>query len=174
MTSRAIVALARVCVCVAVGIAKPAQAADPAREMHGSADVFAAPGVALAWGVLRGANDATTIVVVRIAADPAQFASVAAVGRDPFTQQVKPLLPATATTRTIDLRVPRAHFADFPRTELFLYDAAAPAQSATPKLVVFYLGVPDTTPEFATEAALESYLVQRIARARTGSGSKTP
>ena len=139
---------------------------DPPREVHGSADVFAAPGVALAWGILRGASDATTTVVVRIAADPAQFASVAAAGRDPFTQQTKPLLPATPTTRAIDLRVPRAHFAEFPRTELLLYDAAAPAQSATPKLVVFYLGVPDTTPELASEAALETYLAERIAGAR--------
>jgi len=34
--------------------------------------------------------------------------------------------------------------------------------------------VPDTTPEFASEAALESYLAQRIARAHAGPGSKAP
>ena len=30
------------------------------REVHGSHDAYAAPGVALAWGVLRGADEATT------------------------------------------------------------------------------------------------------------------
>ena len=174
MTSHAVAAVARVCACVAVGIAMPAPAADPAREMHGSADVYAAPGVVLAWAVLRGASDATTAVVVRIAADPAQFASVAAVGRDPFTQQTRPLLAATPTAGIVDLRVPRAHFADFPRTELFLYDAAAPSQSAAPKLVVFYLGVPDTTPELASESALQTYLAERVAGARGHSGGKPP
>jgi hypothetical protein len=174
MTSRAVVALARVIASVAAAIAMPALTADPPREVHGSADVFAAPGVTLAWGILRGASDATTTVVVRIAADPAQYASVAVAGRDPFTQQAKPLLPATPTTRAIDLRVPRAHFAEFPRTELLLYDSAAPAQSATPKLVVFYLGVPDTTPELASEAALETYLAERVAGARGRPGDKPP
>ena len=41
-------------------------------------------------------------------------------------------------------------------------------------LVVFYLGVPDTTPEFATEAALDGYLADRIARLRASPGSKAP
>jgi hypothetical protein len=174
MTPRTALAIGRICLCVAAAIAMPVPAAEPAREVHGSADVFAAPGIALAWGILRGASDATTTVVVRIAADPAQYASVAIAGRDPFTQQAKPLLPATPTTRAIDLRVPRAHFAEFPRTELLLYDSAAPAQSATPKLVVFYLGVPDTTPELASEAALESYLAERIAGALARPGDKPP
>ena len=35
-------------------------------EVHGSADAYAAPGVALAWGVLRGADERATVVVVRI------------------------------------------------------------------------------------------------------------
>ena len=166
--------VAFICACVVACIAMPASAADPPRTMHGSADGFAAPGVVLAWGVLRGADDATTVVVVRIAADPAQFGSVAAVGIDPFTQQMKPLFAPTPTTRSIDLRVPRAHFSDFPRTELRLFGSASPAQSDPPALVVFFLGVPDTTPEVTSEAALESYLAQRIARARANPGSKPP
>jgi len=174
MRVRAVVNFALASACVASGIAMPASAADPPRTMHGSADAFAAAGVVLAWGVLRGADDASTAVVVRIAADPAQFGSVAAAGIDPFTQQTKPLLGPTPTTRNVDLRVPRAHFADFPRTELRLYGAAIPAPSDMPGLVVFFLGVPDTTPEFASEAALESYLAQRIARARANPGSRPP
>ena len=44
-------------------------AADGPREVHGSADAFAAPGVTLAWGVLRGATEADTRIVIRIATD---------------------------------------------------------------------------------------------------------
>jgi hypothetical protein len=36
---------------------------------------------------------------------------------------------------------------------------------------VFYLGVPDTTPEFADAAKLDAYLRERIAQVR---GSKLP
>ena len=49
----------------------------------------------------------------------------------------------------------------------------APAQADTPRLVVYFLGVPDTTPEFATEANLSAYLADRIARIRAP-GAKAP
>ena len=148
-----------------------AGAADGPREVHGSADIFAAPGVALAWGVLRGATEAATEVVIRVDADPRIFASLAVVGADPFTKGERPILPATPTVAGIDVRVPRAHFAEFPRIELRLFASARPAPNDVPSLVVFYLGVPDTAPEFPSATALESYLVARIAQAR---GSMRP
>ena len=40
-------------------------------------------------------------------------------------------------------------------------------------MVVYYLGVPDTTPEFADDAKLDAYLDKTLARARAG-GVKTP
>ena len=96
------------------------------------------------------------------------------VGIDPFTQREQSVLPPTSTAAAIDVRVPRAQFADFPRTEFRLFASAARRRASAPKLVVFYLGVPDTTPEFASEAALETYLAGRIAGARDGTGRKTP
>ena len=160
--------------CVAAPTLQRADAADGPREAHGSADAFAAPGVTLAWGVRRGATESTTLVVVRIAAARDAFASVAVVGLDPFTQRQQPLLAMTPVGTGIDVRVPRTHFADFPRTEVRLYGVPDAGGTGAPALVVYYLGVPDTTPEFASDAALESYLVQRIARARAGIGSRTP
>src|SRR6185437_3934366 len=47
-----------------------AAAAGSPKEAHGSADVYAAPGVALAWGTLRGPSEAATSVIIRIVADP--------------------------------------------------------------------------------------------------------
>ena len=160
------------CIAWGTGTLPIADAADGPREMHGSADVFAAPGVALAWGVLRGASEAATEVVIRIAADPAMFASLSVVGGDPFTKGERPILPITSTAAGIDVRVPRAHFADFPRTELRLFTSARPAPGDAPALVVFYLGVPDTAPEFASATVLDSYLATRVAQARQGAGSK--
>lgn len=162
------------CLACGLGALPTADAADGPRELHGSADIFSAPGVALAWAVLRGATEATTEVVIRIDADPGMFASLAVVGGDPFTKGERPILPLTSTAGGIDIRVPRAHFADFPRTELRLFASARPAPDAAPALVVFYLGVPDTAPEFPSATALEAYLVTRIAQARQGAASKRP
>jgi hypothetical protein len=159
---------------LAAGVAVRANATEAPREIHGMADAFAVPGVALAWGVVRGASEAATVVVVRIVTDPAAYPWVAAVGNDPFTQGQRPLLPAVQSAGVIDLRSPRTHFADFPRTEFRFYDSAAVARQNAPRLVVFFLGVPDTTPEFATEDKLDAYLNDSLARLRGGTGKKAP
>ena len=156
------------------GMAEHAIAADPAQTVHGSADAYAAPGVALAWGILRGASESATTVVVRVAADPQSFGWLEVVGVDPFTQKTERRLAPTALKDTVDVKVPRAQFADFPRTELRFFASASPSASDAPKLVVYYLGIPDTTPEFASDAALEKYLAARLNSARDGPGSRKP
>jgi len=143
-------------------------------EMHGSADAFAAPGVALAWAVARGATESDTNVVLRIVSGPAVYPSLAVVGIDPFSKQEKVWRTLAASPGTLEIRVPRAQFADFPRTEVRLYGGAAQAAAAAPALVVFYLGVPDTTPEFTDGAKLDAYLTERIARTRATAQGKAP
>jgi hypothetical protein len=138
-----------------------------AREVHGIADAFARPGIALAWGILRGKSEADTTVVVRVETTDPDFAFVAADGIDPFTQQRKAIQASVRASTRVDLRFPRAHFADFPRTE---FKFAGDEKAASPALTVYYLGVPDTTPEFATQEALGRYLDDRLARERAASG----
>ena len=165
--------LVRVCLALVCITATPAVAADARRDIHGMADAYAGEGVALAWAVLRGANEAATVVVLRIVADPDLYPVVAATGSNPFSQTTRSLLPATPNAGSVELRAARAQFADFPRTELRFYGSAPAAQSDMPRLAVYYLGVPDTTPEFATEASLAAYLADRVARMRAP-GTKAP
>ena len=139
-------------------------AADRASEVHGSADLYAGSGVTLAWAILRGATETSTLVATRIVVASDAFAAVSIVGIDPFTQREQTLLPPTPTTARVDVRIPRAQFADLPRTEFRLYGSAPKTPGDPPKLVVYYLGIPDTTPEFASEAALESYLAARVSQ----------
>jgi len=69
-----------------------------------------------------------------------------------------------AATRTN--KDPRAGFADFPRREIHLYASEADWRARKPALTVYYLGVPDTTPEFTSEAALDAYLAGTQPRGR--------
>ena len=149
-----------------------ALAAEPTREVHGAGDTYTAPGVALAWGVLRGATEASTTVVIRIIADPAVYAGLAVTASNPFSQKSSELQRRGALSARTDVRVPRSQFADTPRTEWSFYRSAASATPDAPALVVFYLGVPDSTPEFATEAALDAYFSDRFARLRTVPAAK--
>ena len=150
-----------------------ASAADAPQEVHGMSDAFAVPGVAVAWGVLRDASEEKTTVVVRIVADAAKYGWMSVVGIDPFSKREQLLRFVGPNPETTDVRALRARFADFPRTELRLYNSEAAARSGTPAMVVYYLGVPDTTPEFATEDKLGAYLADRVARLRTAAGIKT-
>lgn len=139
------------------------RAADTAGELHGHSDAFSASGVAIAWAVSRGASEAAATVVLRVAASPRDYAAVAVDGVDPFTQQRQPVLARRPLTASIDVTIARAQFADFPRTELRFFKTASDL-SASPALTVYYLGVPDTTPEFASEAQMNTYLAGRIAQ----------
>src|SRR5436305_7345444 len=148
------------------------RAGDSPRVVHGSSDMYSASGIALAWGILRGADEAKTIVVVRIVVDSNNYPLAAVTGIDPFTERKKTQLNAAPVGSGLDVRLPRPSFGDLPRTEFRFFRSAEQARADAPELVVFYSGVPDTAPEFADEAALDKYLAQRLEGARTGKGTR--
>lgn len=153
-----------VAVVVALAFAVLAAAAETSREVHGSADAFATPGITLAWAVLRAPKDDDAAVVIRIDVDAQIYSQIEVVGKDPFTQREERLQTPIAVGGPFDLRVPRSRFADFPRTEIRLWRRTREAQP--PDLVVYYLGVPDTTPEVANGSDLDRSLTSRLDRAR--------
>ena len=150
------------CALPSCALAPEAGTAEALREVHGAHDAWAEPGLALAWGVLRGRDEASTRVVIRIEADGQRHGRVTALGRDPFGGGTVELPVRSSPDGSARIELPRSHFADHPRTELRLH---APGHDRV-HLLVYYLGVPDTTPEQATEAQLETDLRERSARAR--------
>ncbi len=146
-------------------VARGAAAAPPV-NVHGATDAYAGHGITLAWAVLRGADEMRTQVILRVerAANAPGF--VAVVGIDPFTQARQSLLAPAPIGAGLAVRSPRSRFADLPRTELRFYSDAAAAAADAPVLVVFYLGVPDTTPEFTDERKLDADVAARLARVR--------
>jgi hypothetical protein len=147
-------------------VAAARDAAAPLAVAHGSADAFAAPGVALAWGILRGRDEADTRVLVRVEAEPGTYGAVAIDGVDPFTRASQSLLAVQPIGGALVVRLPRSRFAELPRTEWRFFAANSPRPGDAPALLVYYQGVPDTTPEFDDAAKLDAYLAERIARAR--------
>jgi hypothetical protein len=126
--------------------------------VHGADSIFIAPAVKLAWAVRRGATEAETMVVVRIVSADPSYRWVRLDGVDPFTKDRKEFAAARALDGAIDLTVPRMQFADYPSTEFKFFQSADDATANRPKLTVFYLGVPDTTPEFAGQRDADAYL----------------
>lgn len=127
--------------------------------VHGADSVFVSPTARLAWAVRRGASETETLVVVRIVADGYRFIRLD--GVDPFTKDRKVFL-ARPLDRQADLAISREKFADHPSTEFRFFQSEEDAAADRPKLTVFYLGVPDTTPEFASQHGVEAYLDQAL------------
>ena len=130
-------------------------------ELPGADAIFAGRGVAILWGVVRGADEARTQVVLRIErldpASPWRLASVEAL--DPFTGERE--LVRLALNLEIDpvsiVEMPRESFVAKPsRRVLFFRDAAA-LQDGRPGLVVAFVGIPDTVPEFASRTQLDDH-----------------
>lgn len=168
-----IVACRRLLAAALLVVVHGATGAEGGREIHGENDAFVVDGVAIAWAVQRAAKPEEATVVLRIARDAARHPALAVVAVDPFgggTRVVRAPGPAPATT---DVAGGRARFGDYPRTEVRLYATASPGPADRPALTIFYQGLPDTTPEFDSEAKLRAWLDQRIAglRAKAKGGS---
>jgi hypothetical protein len=154
-------------------LACPAQAAEAPREVHGENSVFASYGIAMAWAVLRGASEDETQVVIRILPLAKAYAYLRIEGLDPFTQQRREMLRGQALGKGLDVHSPRATFAEFTRREIQFYTADDWA-ARRPSLTVYYLGVPDTAPEFTSEAALSKYLDDALAKVRSQARGEKP
>jgi hypothetical protein len=143
-----------VSVALAAALLGPATAQEI--RVHGENSIFASAGVKLGWAVKRGASEADTLVIVRAIAE-AGYRAVSVEGVDPFTKDRKVFIAPRPLGREIDLAIPRAQFADHPSSEFHFFASAEDAAANRRKLTVFYLGVPDTTPEFADQKAVEAY-----------------
>lgn len=133
--------------------------------VHGADSVFAAPDVVIVWAVLRAAVEAETEVVIRVAAAP-RFLTLSADAVDPFSGVRRPVVAPRPLGGMVEIRRRRAHFADLPRLELHLHDKAGVGGAANAARTVYFLGVPDTTPEFTSESGLRAYLDETVGRVR--------
>jgi hypothetical protein len=131
-------------------------------KVHGADSLFVAPTVKVGWVVQKGESEETTLVVLRVVNSVDQFRRVRLDGVDPFSNNRKVLVSAQALGESIDLSLPRSGFAEFPSCEIHLYRSAAASLEEQPSLTVYYLGVPDTTPEFASAQDAQAYLAKAL------------
>ncbi len=144
----------------------------PAQEhqIHGADSIFTSPGLAIVWAVQKGAREDESVVVTRIVNTAGRWSVVSVEGVDPFTGRRAPVTEGLPLQEQIDVRSLRRSFEDYPRREVHLYATATDWRAGKPGLTVYYLGVPDTTPEFTSELSMQSYL----AAATTGRGPRRP
>lgn len=153
-------------------LASPTLATAQGTVIHGADAVFAGQGVAIAWGILKAPVEEQSLVVIRIVPLRPAYAYVSVDAVDPFRGERRLVLEGRPLGAELDVRSPRATFADLPRREIRLYLTADDWRAGRAALTVYYLGVPDTTPEFTSEAALLAYLAGALSRLRATGGER--
>jgi hypothetical protein len=153
-------------------LAWAAVASGQGHEVHGENSVFAGEGVAIAWGILKAPVEDQSQVTLRIVPRGRSVAVVRIEAVDPFTAKRQVVLDGQPLGERLDVHSLRGSFADFPRREILLYRTVADWRAGRPTAVIYYLGVPDTTPEFASQGALDAYLRDALATIQGGQGRK--
>jgi hypothetical protein len=139
-----------------------------AEEVPAAEAVFAGRGVAVLWGVVRGPDETRTKVVLRIERlDPAaawRLVSLEAV--DPFTREREWIRLALdlAASGAVTVEMPREGFLAKPTRRLLFFPDVPALQSGRPGLVVSYVSIPDTAPEFNSPAELDEHFARVRAR----------
>ncbi len=136
------------------------EAQAPVEPVHGADDVFVSPDLAIIWAVLKDSAPAgdKASVWLRIVNRSGAFSRLIIDGVDPFTSTRTRLESGVQLTGEVRPSTDQDQFANLPSRELHFYRTEADGRAGHPSLNVYYLGVPDTTPEFKTRAAMDAYL----------------
>jgi hypothetical protein len=124
--------------------------------LHGANSLFVSSTVKIAWAVQTAVESKPT-VIIRVVNIVGAYRQIRLDGVDPFTKQRTIFATLQAFRGQIDLSVPRDRFREFPSCEIRLYLGDPSSADPPANLTVYYLGVPDTTPEFSTPQTMEVY-----------------
>ena len=136
-------------------------------EYHGADSVFQKNGIAILWAILKGPDEDHSWVHLQILASEKtvqsfQRFSVEAV--DPFTNTREWVSRGNRLERENLIKEARSSFRDRTGRRVLFYRDAAEVEAGRPVMTVFYLGVPDTTPELLTEQEIRDYFQKALQR----------
>jgi hypothetical protein len=140
----------------AFGIAQ-AQAQLKGEALHGADGIFVSADTAIVWAVLKQPSGDKAVVWLRIVNSSKKYSHVAIDGVDPFSKKRESVASAMPLGAEVRIASDRDTYSDLPSREVHFYRSEADLRASQPTLTVYYLGVPDTTPEFSTRAAMDEY-----------------
>ncbi|MFZ7127889.1 MAG: hypothetical protein ACOWWM_17165 [Desulfobacterales bacterium] len=144
-------------------------AGEGARIRHGEDSSFRTETLGVCWGNLRSPDSDVLKVVIRIRIlDPEAnpFGRFAVKAVHPFSGAVEWIAVPQPLSIQNDVWTPREDFKRLGGRQILFYRSATASESQTPDLVVDYLGIPDTTPEFSDPDQMERYFTIAFDRLR--------
>ena len=129
-----------------------------AEALHGADGIFVSPDVAIVWAVLKQPSGDKATVWLRVVNSARKFSHISVDGVDPFSQKRERVEAGMPLVSEVRIQSDRDTFSDLPSREVHFYRTEGDWKADKPGLTVYYLGVPDTTPEFSERSVLDDYL----------------
>jgi len=132
-------------------------------EYHGADSVFEKEGIAILWAILKGKDESSSWVytkIINFGGNSFQFYSVEAV--DPFSRQKEWLLKGMKLEKENLVKSVRTSFRDKTSRRILFYRNEETLEEQIPDMTVFYMGVPDTSPEVLSEKELGAYFERAL------------
>ena len=133
------------------------------KEYHGADSVFEMEGVAILWAILKGPDEDHSWVYIKMIdsrVHPSSFQSYSVQAVDPFSQEKEWMVKNVEWKRENEVKASRSSFKEKPARRILLYENTPRDQQGKPLMTVFYMGIPDTTPELLTENQLKAYFAK--------------
>jgi hypothetical protein len=134
-------------------------------EHHGADSVFETKDMSILWAILKGPDEEHSWVYIRIIFSEAGLHSLQSFrveAIDPFSRESEWVTPRETAKRENVIVTPRSSFQEKTARRILFYRGKDGGDR--PGRIVFYQGIPDTTPEFGTAVQLEEYFNQALRR----------
>jgi hypothetical protein len=135
------------------------------KEFHGADSVFEKEGIAILWAILKGPTEESSWVYIKIVnsgKSPFQAFSVEAV--DPFSKEKEWVVKGKKLKKENLVRSNRTSFRDKTARRILFYRSEKAFEKENPDIAIYYLGVPDTSPEVLSEKEIEDYFEKALER----------
>ena len=134
-------------------------------EYHGADSAFEKEGITILWAVLKGPTEESSWVYIKIVnsgKNPFQIFSVEAI--DPFSKEKEWVVKGKKLEKENLVRGVRTSFRDKTARRILFYRSEKAFEKENPDMAVYYLGVPDTSPEVLSEKEMEDYFEKALER----------
>jgi len=145
-----------------IGVLANQDQAEKISSYHGADSVFKAEGITVIWGVLRGSEEINTMVYMKIITTEEareHFKAYSVKASDAFSDSIEWLVKGKKLQAINIVEQKRELFKDLTERTILFYNNTDNENYETEKeiLSIYYLSLPDTTPELKTLEKLEKY-----------------
>ena len=134
-------------------------------EFHGADSTFQREGITILWAILKGPTEESSWVYIKIINSPKspfQIFSVEAV--DPFSKEKESVVKGEKLGEENVIKGVLSSFKDKTARRILFYRSIGAFEKENPDMTVYYLGIPDTSPEVLSEKEMEEYFEKALQR----------